>query len=112
MGGFMLGRSMIYFAIVEETNHVKIGYTYNDRLLKKRLSYLQTGNPHSIKLFASFPVSQEIERWLHGRFREFRVLGEWFHFTEPIKSWIEKCNIICQETGVTGYHLEKKLREI
>ena len=58
---------------------VKIGVTKN---LKERLASLQTGNPSTLAIYASFempePLCRQVERELHDGLQECRLNGEWF----------------------------------
>ena len=59
----------------------KIGRT---RDWKNRLSGIQTGSPHKLKVLICFATShtREDEETLHKMFEGKRVLGEWFKLEE------------------------------
>jgi hypothetical protein len=58
---------------------VKIGTTENTR---SRLRQIQTGHPHKLHVRWSFGGSVELEDYLHRRFTELRLEGEWFDFRD------------------------------
>ena len=70
--------SVIYF--IRFGDRVKIGYTTK---LERRLKQL----PHD-EVLAVVPGSRDDERALHARFAAFRVTGEWFTYTEPLRSHV------------------------
>jgi len=59
---------------------------------ESRLKTLQTGSPKDLKLSFSFPVpdDKELEGYLHERFEDRRLNGEWFDFTDVKKSPFEE----------------------
>ena len=66
---------------------IKIGVA-NDP--EKRMSELQTGSPFLLRLKAkilcdSRKKAYELESWLHGRFSNVNINGEWF--------WSKGCNL-------------------
>ena len=65
--------------VMQSGNFCKIGITTN---LKKRLVGIANGNPMPVKLVASRTVPRAgltyAEAWLHKKFAEYRVNGEWF----------------------------------
>ena len=86
---------MIYFIVECSSNSaVKIGYTAVDP--KKRMVALQTGNPNNLHLFAVIEGSERMEQWLHVMFRDYRLFGEWFQFSGPIKYYIQ-CALLSQK---------------
>ena len=90
---------MIYF-IKSESGHVKIGYSYNG--VSKRLSALQSTSPIKLSLVEVFDGGVQREAMLHEKFKEDRLHGEWFKFSDEIKSfiknpaWPDKIEIINQ----------------
>lgn len=64
--------------IQDGTGHIKIGVT---RDVGKRLSGLRTGSSTGLVLIRFIEgAGPKIERWLHRRFKDQRVQGEWFRF--------------------------------
>lgn len=56
---------------------VKIGKSSD---VKARLSSIQTGYPRQLQVLHIESGSGDIEGWLHTRFADFRLHGEWFDF--------------------------------
>lgn len=77
---------MIYFILSSEINAVKIGFTTN---VEQRLSVLQTGSPHELKLVKVISGSPRKEKQLHKKFAEYNIRGEWFHWNDVIKNYVE-----------------------
>lgn len=65
----------VYFIQDTVGGQIKIGWTAH---VRRRLSELQPGNPHPLKIIATMPGGQKDERKLHLRFAWLRVYGEWF----------------------------------
>ncbi|MDA3854934.1 MAG: GIY-YIG nuclease family protein [Candidatus Woesearchaeota archaeon] len=67
---------IIYFALNPQENAIKIGRTKN---LDSRLSTLQTGNIHKLRLIAKLPnVSASFESHIHDMCKAYHKRGEWF----------------------------------
>ncbi len=66
----------------------KIGSATN---VQSRINKLQSGNPHTIKEFFSYSVSDslKLEKSLHKKYAEKRMSGEWFNLTEKDLKEIE-----------------------
>ncbi|MFJ6775736.1 GIY-YIG nuclease family protein [Kitasatospora sp. NPDC091257] len=56
---------------------VKIGRSVDP---PSRLASLQAGSPVELRLLATFPGGPRLEKYLHVRFADQRVHGEWFDF--------------------------------
>lgn len=56
--------------------YIKIGYS---ALVKQRLSGLQVGTPHELKLIGIIPGSYILEQFLHSKFKAYHVRGEWYN---------------------------------
>lgn len=67
----------VYFIRSTGFGDVKIGTSADPRA---RLRDLQTGNAEELSLIRVIDGGEAEERWLHDRFREHRVRGEWFTF--------------------------------
>lgn len=79
---------MVYF--FKETGkygRVKIGTTENSP--EERLAQLQIGNPRKLIIIRVVDGGYNLELFLHKYFDEFRLEGEWFSYSEPIKKYIE-----------------------
>lgn len=68
---------MIYFIQTGDNRYIKIGYTAATDV-KKRIASIQTSIPFEVKVLATMPGTQEIERQLHKRFGGLQERGEWF----------------------------------
>lgn len=81
------GSGYVYFIEAVGLSRVKIGFSEDP---ESRLRQLLTGSPVTLKIFAKMPGSQIMEKEIHGRFQHLKVENEWFHFTDEIKSYVEK----------------------
>jgi len=68
----------VYF-VQDGLGRVKIGVT-ND--VAKRLSSLKTGSSTDLSLIRFIEgAGPKVEKWLHRRFKDQRIQGEWFEFS-------------------------------
>lgn len=76
----------VYVVGPDSSNVVKIGTTTD--AVPKRLKGIQTGHPHKLHIRWSFGGGSELEGFLHDRFRDRRLEGEWFDFgnEDPVKA--------------------------
>lgn len=74
----------VYMIMAKEDNTVKIG-TSNDP--NKRLKQLQTGNNKQLVIVGLIKGGQELEKNIHALFRESRIKGEWFKYTQEIEDF-------------------------
>lgn len=65
---------------------VKIGHSANP---KERVRSLQTGAPYLIRLLDQHPGPGALERYLHRRFEDSKVHGEWFLILDPVPTIAE-----------------------
>lgn len=70
----------VYFILNEDSNAIKIGRAKD---VDKRLNALQTSSPSKLKLLKSVQIegkqaANELEKSLHRKFSENRLVGEWF----------------------------------
>jgi hypothetical protein len=77
----------IYFITMEPDEYVKIGWALNGPA--KRLSELQCGCPHPLRLMAYAPGTLDEEKILHKLFADLRHRGEWFLNRGPLAALIE-----------------------
>lgn len=77
---------MIYFIQDQESLSIKIGYTGGSS--EGRLKALQTGNGSRLVLLGEVPGDEAAERQLHERFRQSRMVGEWFRPTPDVLAYI------------------------
>ena len=73
----------VYFA-QDGLGRVKIGVTID---VASRLASLRTGNSTELTLIRFIDgAGQKVEKWLHRRFKSYRIQGEWFHFSDEMMS--------------------------
>ena len=65
--------SFVYF--IECDGYIKVGLAKD---VVSRISLLQVGCPHTMRLLGFIPGTRETERDLHKRLAEFHHRGEWF----------------------------------
>lgn len=76
----------VYFAQTRiDATKVKIGFTSD---LDARLSNLSVSVPGGVVILATLDGGKETEDFLHDKFAEHRIGGEWFEFAEPIRDFI------------------------
>ncbi len=74
---------MIYF--LKANNRIKIGYAIDPT---QRIPSIQTSSPFDLEVLLIIDGNYDRERELHQKFETFRKSGEWFEYSEPIKSFI------------------------
>ncbi len=74
---------MVYF--IKANDKLKIGYA-NDPT--KRIINMQVTNPYKLEVLLIIDGAYDLEKDLHKRFRESRLIGEWFELTDEIKEYI------------------------
>ena len=87
VGDYELNHKYIVYFIRDGIGHVKIGITNN---INNRLKALQTACALKLQYYAGLQVpnkfkAQEIERYLHEKFNDYRLNGEWFVEQEILK---------------------------
>lgn len=75
------GRPTFVYFVDSDRGPIKIGAAANPR---NRLSGLQVGSPHPLRLIAYCQGTVELERFLHAEFAADRLDGEWFRRTPEI----------------------------
>ena len=78
---------MIYF-IGQGDDYVKIGYTKGS--VAHRLTSIQTGNPHELKLLLTLEGGRKAEYSYHSTFAPYHVRGEWYHLSKEIAAFIKQ----------------------
>lgn len=82
----MARRYQTYFILARTLGRVKIGKAFDP---EKRLSDLQTGSPEELELLLALPERPPFEEsQLHYRFKNYRVIGEWFEYRDDLKIFI------------------------
>lgn len=89
---------MIYLAFDFKTTLTKIGFSDNP---EKREKSLQTAAPN-LKFIFTAEGSENTEKQLHSKYKEYHVIGEWFNLdkdsiTEIINQFAGKSSIIYSE---------------
>lgn len=79
-------KGIIYFCRAASGGPVKIGYAGD---AEKRLRALQTSHHSELTLLNAIEGSHADEQALHKRFAKYRLKGEWFKYTGPVKRYIE-----------------------
>ncbi len=70
-------RCSVYMVQNQTTGAVKIGYSGD---LPNRIRALQTGSGANLHILRVIPGAKATETWLHRRFSQYRLRGEWFAF--------------------------------
>lgn len=81
------GGCVVYFVQELSTGAVKIGVTGN---LKSRFYMLRVNSPHEMVVLAHVPGDERLERYLHDRFCDSCIRGEWFRLTPELLACIEE----------------------
>jgi hypothetical protein len=74
----------VYF-ISDDLGHIKIGVAKDVSL---RREGLQTASPTELRIEATQRGGVPVEKKLHARFSDARMIGEWFHFTPEIAMYV------------------------
>jgi len=84
---------MVYFIVQEENGvdtYLKVGYSEEPTA---RLSALQTGNPHKLRILFIVPGDEKLERRVQAHLSQDSVHLEWFRITERTRALIDKWTI-------------------
>lgn len=83
-----MASSVVYFIQMQNSKGpIKIGVAEDARF---RLSDLQVGNPHKLRLLGSCPGDRRLEATIHKRLKNWRIRGEWFQPTIEVVDEIAK----------------------
>lgn len=94
----------VYFAQTRiDQTKVKIGFTAD---LEARRSNMSVSVPGGITILASMDGGKETEDFLHEKFVEHNIGGEWFEFAEPIRDFIS--DLQNGKTGLVPFRDEAK----
>lgn len=80
---------MIYFLKNKKVDVVKIGYTSN---IQRRIKQLEQQSKCKLKLLLLMPGNILNEKELHKHFKNCNISGEWFNYSEAVKSYISLNN--------------------
>lgn len=84
------GPGFVYFIQGQCGGPIKIGYAKN---VCTRLKELQTGQPDSLVILATFPGYFNDEQKMHKKFEHIRLRGEWFKPEKELLYFIEKYKV-------------------
>ena len=103
-------RGSIY--LVTDGKYTKIGAT--SYAVQKRLFELQTGNAKKLKLVYEYKVKNKLstEAFLHEKFKNKNVLGEWFELSFEDIEYIIKTKPTIEKDGTTIKMSKKEKEEI
>lgn len=100
---------MIYFLTYETLpGYVKIGYSKNEESLKRRLNAYVTYNPSPLKILKIENGDEAKEQQLHDRFSRYRAQNEWFYYTEELKEYVEKGEVVETDPDNIKKHLHQR----
>jgi hypothetical protein len=77
----------VYFVEAEGLGLIKIG---RSRTMWMRMAKWYTDCPVPVKILGLMPGDHDVELWMHVKFAEYRVRGEWFRDCSDIRKWIEE----------------------
>ncbi len=76
---------VVYFIEAPELNRVKIGVASNP---ERRFMNLSVGSPVELRIAGVFFGSLYLEQYLHKKFAQFHVRGEWFEFAPELREYL------------------------
>lgn len=77
----------IYFLLSEKHDAVKIGFTRGS--MEKRMKYFSTVCPYDYDVLKVIEGTMVEEHQLHKRFVKDKIRGEWFHYSDDLKHFID-----------------------
>jgi hypothetical protein len=77
----------VYFLSTRCGRYVKIGYATD---VSRRMTEIDLCHPEPLALLGSMPGNPRIEKFMHRKFKDLRVRGEWFHLAEEIQQYIRE----------------------
>lgn len=81
------GITEVYFIQESGMRAIKIGISGG---MENRMSMMLSNTPHDLSLLATIRCDHRFEHWLHNKFGESHIRGEWFRPTDDLISFI--CN--------------------
>jgi hypothetical protein len=96
---------IVYVIATRELDYIKIGKT---KSLKQRLSNLQSGCPFHLHLWLGIRTSKadEIEKFLHKRYEEDNLRGEWFCLST------QQLDELAQFVNLTNINVREAIRAL
>ncbi|WP_181154232.1 GIY-YIG nuclease family protein [Nostoc sp. 'Peltigera membranacea cyanobiont' N6] len=87
-------KAFVYFIFNSDSYAIKIGRATD---VEKRLQSLQTSSPVPLKILKTIPIdsikkAQEVETYLHTKFRHLKMSGEWFRADPELRNYITRCD--------------------
>ncbi len=79
----------VYFIMCGDDGPIKIGYARSFKHVIKRLATAQVYNPALLTLISIVSGNRNTEIAYHKKFKEYKILGEWF---VPVKEILEEIN--------------------
>jgi hypothetical protein len=79
----------VYFIQNSVTGNIKIGRAKD---IEKRLKALQSASDCPLRLLFSLDVHKMVteERTIHERFKDYRIIGEWFRFEGELYDYVHE----------------------
>jgi hypothetical protein len=75
----------VYFIQGLERGYIKIGHTWNPQ---RRFKQLESAVWEKFTVWAVIPGDRQLETFLHRKFKQHQVRGEWFHAHEDVLQYI------------------------
>jgi hypothetical protein len=82
---------MIYFIGNKEKGFVKIGVA---KSVKNRFYSIQADNPYDLEILLELHGNYKVEKYLHNKFKENRIRGEWYKLSKSILDFISNPEMI------------------
>lgn len=79
-------RAGLIYVVKDDHERVKIGFALSD--VEWRVATLQCGNADPLIIEVIFEGPESLERELHRKFHKYHVRGEWFVYSEEIRSFV------------------------
>lgn len=94
----------VYFAQTRiDTTKVKIGFTSD---LAARVKNLSVSVPGGVSILATMDGGKETEGYIHDRFMDYRLDGEWFEYAEPVRDFVK--DVQNKKTGLIPFRDEAR----
>jgi hypothetical protein len=108
--GIPIGVRVVYFALCEKRQRIKIGTTAQ---LDLRLPSLRSDEGAPVKLLRALPGSYRQERWVHRRFAHLRPsITEWFTVAPELLAFIESMASLPTDEEIEREKQERIARQL
>lgn len=101
-------RHNVYFVQNPGNGLVKIGYSGD---LSRRVLAISNGLGCAVRVLRQLPGGPRTEKWLHRKFADLRVRGEWFRFDEAMMSVVPPDEVPCVPVVISHRDIRLSLRE-